>query len=645
MTQIAIIGGGLAGKLAALYFVRHLPEASITMIDPGDPNLPVVGESTVEVTTQFLASLGLASYLEEQHLHKYGLTYYFKLPKQDGDMETPDYIRHESPGVKRLLAFNLNRHAFDEEIDRRIPDSVTRISGKVVGVDFAGGAPTAPIMDDMMGGTDMMKADMGKMDDKMSMKKPMMKKKSMRMAPMKGDATMGATPGPQTINIATNDGDMIELKADHVIDSSGRARVLTKQLDLHQDPPFQRCAYWFRLAGFDRRILMELPVVKDKQNSFDSYYVTHHFYGKGYWIWIIPMKCETGEDMVSIGITYRPEVAGEKAMNMDRLLAVLGRDHPKLVEMIESGRKVDEARYYNYMYEAKQYYDHQGRWFLLGDSAFTFDPANSAGIAYLANQIPQITSMIKKSQAGQLSERYAITLESHVKTQLALQDEWSHWYHIMDDPVKMAWTLVVTNMGYFTYAMPNYMVGAFLNAGAIRQQGRLIHRHDKEMQPPVYPFPMVLDKLADTMDPQEIIRRTPSMFNEAVPFNYFRSEDINRGKLIARHLYRTAWMRNKALKLLKWWEDPSLYRMAAKEYGKSAGQMLAAGLLALRPQLWDRALSTEPDLKSPFEPPQSFLYPEGTSMQAAQAGKVVPDKPKMEPAEAMPAQMMAMESD
>ena len=47
MTQIAIIGGGLAGKLAALYFVRHLPEASITMIDPGDPNLPVVGESTV----------------------------------------------------------------------------------------------------------------------------------------------------------------------------------------------------------------------------------------------------------------------------------------------------------------------------------------------------------------------------------------------------------------------------------------------------------------------------------------------------------------------------------------------------------------------------------------------------------------------
>ena len=43
------------------------------------------------------------------------------------------------------------------------------------------------------------------------------------------------------------------------------------------------------MPDFDRRILMELPVVKDKQNSCDSYYVTHHFYGKGYWIWIIPM--------------------------------------------------------------------------------------------------------------------------------------------------------------------------------------------------------------------------------------------------------------------------------------------------------------------------------------------------------------------
>lgn len=603
MTHIAIVGGGLAGKLAALYFDRHLPDASITIIDPETPGLPVVGESTVEVTTQFLTSLGLGPYMEEQHLHKYGLTYYFRLPGQDGNTMAPHYVRHESPGVKRLLAFNLNRHSFDAELARRLPARATRIAGTVDGIDFAGGAPVMEMMD-----------------------KPKRRRMPRRV---RGEITPGTVPGPQVIRVITNSGETREIRADHVIDCSGRGRMLAKQLGLQKAPPYQRCSYWFRLAGFDRRILMDMPVVKDSQHSFDSYYVTHHFYGKGYWIWIIPMKSETGEDMASIGITYRPEVSGEKAMNMARLLDLLGRDHPKIVELIHSGRKVDESRYFNYMYEASQYYDRKGRWFMVGDSAFTFDPANSAGIAYLANQIPQITAMILKSQAGQLSEDYVDALETHVKAQLALQDEWTHWYEIMDDPVKMAWLLVISNMGYFTFPLPNYLTGAFLNAGVARQVGRVFKRADDKMMddkmmmaPKVYPFPKVLDRLADTKDPQEIIRRTPSMFDEAVPFSYFRPEDVNRGRLIARYLWKTAKMRNRALWLLQWWKDPGCWAMAAGQYGRSALNLAGAAILTLRPQLWDLPMTKDPALASPFDPPQSFLYPDGAQMAATQGGKV-----------------------
>lgn len=65
MTRILMIGRGLAGKLAALYFARHMPEAQITIVDPAKDGLPVVGESTVEVTVQFLKSLGLSEHLEE----------------------------------------------------------------------------------------------------------------------------------------------------------------------------------------------------------------------------------------------------------------------------------------------------------------------------------------------------------------------------------------------------------------------------------------------------------------------------------------------------------------------------------------------------------------------------------------------------
>ncbi|WP_394707447.1 tryptophan 7-halogenase [uncultured Celeribacter sp.] len=89
MTSIALIGGGLAGKLAALYFSRSIPDARISIIDPEREGLPIVGESTVEVTVQFLKSLGLGDYLEEEHLHKYGLTYYFRLPSGGRLITTP----------------------------------------------------------------------------------------------------------------------------------------------------------------------------------------------------------------------------------------------------------------------------------------------------------------------------------------------------------------------------------------------------------------------------------------------------------------------------------------------------------------------------------------------------------------------------
>lgn len=562
------MGGGLSGKLAALYLARHVPEASLTMIDPAATDMPVVGESTVEVSSQFLYSLGLSGYLEENHLHKFGLTYYFRLPEQDAP-RAPEYIRHESPGVKRLNAFNLNRHAFDQELDRRLPEHLTRITGKVAGVEFA----------DPMDATD---SDM-----------------------MKGKGTKG----PQIVKVATAEGDMIDIPVDHVIDASGRARILAKQLELQKDPPFQRCSYWFRLAGFDREIMMSMPQVKDAQTSFDSYYVTHHFYGKGYWIWIIPMKGEAGENWASVGITYRPDVSGEKAMNMDRLLEVLDRDHPRIAAMIRSGRKVDESRYYNYMYEAKQYYDRSGQWFMVGDSGFTFDPANSAGIAALSVQIPHVTAMIRKSRAGMLSSRYVEALEGHLQGQLALQDEWSRWYDFMDDPIKMAWTLKVLQMGYFSFSMPTFMTGYFLNAGAAKQASRVLNRYDPETEHKVYPFPKLLDLLADTTDPEEIIRRAPSLYAKVLPFGYFRAEDIRRGRLMGRYLYKTVWLRGYVLRLLKWWKDPALYPLAAGQYAKSAGQLLLAALLMARPQLWDRSLSKDPDLVSPFEPANSFLRP------------------------------------
>lgn len=568
MTCIAIIGRGLSGKLAALYLARHLPSAQITIIDPEKSGLPIVGESTVEVTVQFFKSLGLGAHLEEDHLHKYGLTYYFRLPKSE-DVASPEYIQHEAPGVIRLPSYNLNRITFDAELEERIAPLVTSISGRVSNV----------LLGDSAG-------------------------------------------GQQTLNIKTTEGVERNVSVDHVIDCSGRGRLLAKQLNLVKEPPYQRCSYWFRLEGGDRRILDELRLEKLKHHCFESYYVTHHFYGKGYWIWIIPMRSESGRDLVSFGITYRPDVMGEMRMDFERLCTVLRRDHPKLEELIRSGDMVDESRYYNYMYEASQYYDRDARWFLLGDSGFTFDPANSAGIAYLGHQIPQIASVILKKERRELTPCYVEALEGHLKAQLALQDQWSNWYNIMNDPIKMAWTLILANMGYFHLVVPNFMSGAFLNAGVARQVFKLLPRYKVGEQPIVYPFPSLLNALAETGDPREIVRRAPALYESTIPFSYFRPDDISRGRLISRYFQKRAALRIKALSLLRCASKPKYWPLAAAHIFLAGIDFIRSTLIGLLPWLYEREVSKRPKNKSAFNPQHSFLFPErndigrGTARQA-----------------------------
>ena len=437
--------------------------------------------------------------------------------------------------------------------------------------------------------------------------------------------------GTQVVHVMNKAGESATVEADHVIDCSGRARLLAKQMGLEQDPPFQRSSYWFRLAGFDRSILNGLNVDKPQHHCYDSYSVTHHFYGKGYWVWIIPMQGENGEDLASVGVTYRPEILGEKAMNQEKMLELLSRDHPKVRRLIETGRKVDEARYYNYMYEAKQYYDTKGRWFLLGDSGFTFDPAGSLGIAYLGHQIPQITSIILKSGKGTLAPEYVEAMEGHVQAELYKQDQLSQRYPVMDDPIKLSWTLVFNYMAYFHLFLPDYMTGAFLNGGVAKRTMKLLTRKPAEMIPVAYAFPEIMDLLSERAKEKgngaEIIA-TAAHFHKAVPFNFYRGDNMKRGRIAASYLYKRGLLRAKALRLLQWWGEPALYPMVAGQYLRTAGEWLLALLLVLRPKIYERPASRDPMMMSAFDPEYSFLFPEEAASRKM-SGKAGMAKKKM----------------
>ncbi|MBK7775977.1 MAG: tryptophan 7-halogenase [Sandaracinaceae bacterium] len=92
--DLVICGGGLAGLALALQVRAALPSARVAVIERMARPLPMachkVGESAVELGSHYYSKvLGLADYLEKNHLFKNGLRFF------GGDGREPLHTRTE----------------------------------------------------------------------------------------------------------------------------------------------------------------------------------------------------------------------------------------------------------------------------------------------------------------------------------------------------------------------------------------------------------------------------------------------------------------------------------------------------------------------------------------------------------------------
>src|ERR1700731_4478998 len=134
-SDVLVMGGGGTGQLAAAYFRKRFPKLKVAVVEGPHKNRPIVGESLVEVSVDFLFELGMGAYLVEKHYPKYGLTYYFK-PDIDNPADRT-YIVDEAPTVPPLLSFQVNRFTFDREVRaRNVENGVEMIDGTVAGIDI-----------------------------------------------------------------------------------------------------------------------------------------------------------------------------------------------------------------------------------------------------------------------------------------------------------------------------------------------------------------------------------------------------------------------------------------------------------------------------------------------------------------------------
>jgi flavin-dependent dehydrogenase len=405
-SDVLVMGGGATGQLAAAYFRKRFPNLKVAVVEGPHKNRPIVGESLVEVSVDFLFELGLGEYLVEKHYPKYGLTYYFK-PDIDNPADRT-YIVDEIPTAPPILSFQINRFTFDKEVrDRNTVNGVELIDATVTGVEINSGG--------------------------------------------NGDAL-------HTVTVQDPSGAKQSLTARWLVDATGRNRVLQKHLQLQEKVVEQKDVFWFRLANFNPEILSHINAIKTPNRCYVPYYATHHFFGKGNWIWYIPMRSPEYDSLVSIGITYRKDVYPHgEVRTMEQFLECVGREHPVLVDLINTGTVVDTNYYNSYMWECRQRYS-ADRWYIIGDASDTVDPLYSVGLALSTLQIRQISAVIQRELNGFDTREFTKDLDTVITTfQRGVTRDTTRLYACMSDAYRchLGVHLAVTKL--FHLALPLVM--------------------------------------------------------------------------------------------------------------------------------------------------------------------------------------------
>ena len=365
--DVVVIGGALSGGAAATLLLRKNPGIRILILEKSETLTRRVGEATVEVSAYFIGHvLGMTRYLNESHISKQGLRFWFaneKVTALDQASEVgPRYLA-------RLPSYQLDRASFDEEVLRR--------------AEAAGAKVLRPAI----------------------------------------VSKVQLTPGGRQTMDVNHGGRRFSVSARWIVDASGVAALLSRKQGWwrpNKDHP--TAAVWSRWRGvqdWDSRELAEkypkwAAAVYGTRGT-----ATNHIIGDGWWAWFIPLK---GGD-VSVGVVYDqrlvdfPQEGGKLG---DRLKDFLMK-HPVAREMLAGAEFVaeDVNRRKNLAYSSTTY---AGDGFaLVGDAAAFMDPFYSPGMDWISFTTSSVAELITEQQKGM---PIASRIEKHNRDFTTSYDRW-----------------------------------------------------------------------------------------------------------------------------------------------------------------------------------------------------------------------------
>jgi flavin-dependent dehydrogenase len=423
--DVLVVGASVSGLMTAAWLKLEQPELDVVVLGPPPERekRPYVGESLVEPAILFFRELGMGEFLDGQCALKNGLTFYHK--RRIDDPADRRYTVH-APERLHHLARQLNRPVFD----RALRDHAERL-----GVRMLDG--------------------------------------------LAEDVAVGVGGARHTVRARVGD-EVQELSARWLVDASGRRRLIGRRVTTYTKPERgQRCAFWVRLADFEP-FVDHIEMTMRRPLAYDIWDSTHHFMGHANWIWGIPLRSAEHARMISLGITFRPDIfpRADRMKTVEHFLEYLDAEHPALAAMVRSGEVLDAHVYRDYIYWADHVYSPDG-WFIVGDAARAVDPLYSTGMSMTSIQALQVSTMIRRQRADNLSADDVAALEAvWMKVARRRQLDIADQYATMHDPLQACMRRYWNICGWFNGLLPLWWNGFFSSPEGARLISRVFVEPD-----------------------------------------------------------------------------------------------------------------------------------------------------------------------
>ncbi|MCE7984894.1 MAG: halogenase [Caldilinea sp. CFX5] len=388
--DLIILGGGLAGGTLARQVKLARPETKILVIEKNKHPVPEgahkVGESTVELGSYYLRRVvNMEEHLETQHLRKAGLRFFFTA----GDNR--DITRRVELGSKNILP------TATYQIDRGRLENALYEENCKSGVDVWDGASVKQV-------------ELTDLEHRVLIK---------------------------------HQGEERVVAGRWVVDASGRAGLLKRQLGLQKPCSHDVSSVWFRIDDeINAADWSNDPFWQARAPRFARRLSTTHLMGRGYWVWLIPL--ESGA--TSVGIVAESKLYPHADMNrFDRALAWLEKYEPQCAAAVRArqDKLQDFLALRHYSHDCQRVFSPQ-RWALTGEAGVFVDPFYSPGTDFISISNTMITALFLKDLRGE-----AITQDAELYNRIYLDTfhsyvgTFEHQYPLMGNAqvmiAKVAW--------------------------------------------------------------------------------------------------------------------------------------------------------------------------------------------------------------